>query len=162
MAAPEIIIGTSGGNKTLTEVYVGTSGGNKLVTEVWVGTASGNKQVYASGTPADLTPNAVDWANISSGSSPAANANQTINGCNQPITISAVNSGTSLLSYSLDSGSYTSYTGPFSVDAVTGQTLNWQIAAAGVGEETGGITVINDSDSGVTLDTFTYSVVGEL
>lgn len=50
MAAPEITLGTSGGNKVLTELYVGTSGGNKQVTEVWVGTSGGNKLVYTSET----------------------------------------------------------------------------------------------------------------
>lgn len=41
-----VTIGTSGGNKAVTEIYIGTSGGNKLVTEGWVGTPGGNKQFW--------------------------------------------------------------------------------------------------------------------
>lgn len=105
----------------------------------------------------DVTPNAVNWANISSASSPAANANQTVNGCSRSITISAANSGSGFLEYRLDSGSYVTYSAPFSVNALAGQTLNWRISAF-AGTVTGTITVTNDSDSSTTLDTFTYDV----
>jgi hypothetical protein len=111
----------------------------------------------AMGAPADVTPNAVNWADISSATSPAANANQTIDGCSTSITISITNSGSGIVEYRLDSGSYVTYTVPFSVDALTGQTLNWQVSAV-AGQVTGTITVINDSDSSTTLDTFTYDV----
>ena len=110
----------------------------------------------------DVTPNAVNWANISSASSPAANANQTVNGCSRSITISAANSGSGILSYRLDSGSSTPYSAPFSVDAAGGQTLNWQVAATLGNTVTGTITVTNDSDSSTTLDTFTYDVTNPL
>lgn len=43
-----ITLGTSSGNKDLSQVWVGTSGGNKQVLEVWVGTSGGNKQVFSS------------------------------------------------------------------------------------------------------------------
>jgi hypothetical protein len=105
----------------------------------------------------DVTPNAVNWANISSASSPAANANQTVNGCSRSITISAANSGSGFLEYRLDSGSYVIYSAPFSVNALAGQTLNWRISAF-AGTVTGTITVTNDSDASTTLDTFTYDV----
>ena len=111
----------------------------------------------AGGVPPDVTPNAVNWANITSASSPAANANQTINGCSQSITISISNTGSGFAQYSLDDGAYVNYTVPFSVDALTGQTLKWQFSSA-IGTVTGTITVINDSDGGATLDTFTYDV----
>ena len=105
----------------------------------------------------DVTPNAVNWTDISSASSPAANANQTVNGCSRSITISAANSGFGFLEYRLDSGSYVTYSAPFSVNALAGQTLNWRISAF-AGTVTGTITVTNDSDASTTLDTFTYDV----
>lgn len=105
----------------------------------------------------DVTPNAVNWANISSATSPAANANQTVDGCSRSITISAANSGSGFLEYRLDSGSYVTYSAPFSVNALAGQTLNWRVSAF-AGTVTGTITVTNDSDSSTTLDTFTYDV----
>jgi hypothetical protein len=40
----DLVIGTSGGNKSVTAAHIGTSGGTKQATEGWVGTASGNKQ----------------------------------------------------------------------------------------------------------------------
>lgn len=51
-------IGTSGGNKVVTQPTIGTSGGNKNATQVWHGTASGNKLVWpiidmATGTQQD-------------------------------------------------------------------------------------------------------------
>lgn len=101
---------------------------------------------------ADVTPNAVNWANVS-GPNPQSNANQTVNGCSGTINISTTNSSIGILYYSLDGAAFTAYSGAFSVDALTGQTLRWQIAGVGSGT----ITVINDSDSGTTLDTFTYT-----
>lgn len=55
-----IDVGTSGGNKTVTNVHVGTAGGNKEAVEVWIGTASGNKLVHAT-SKVTLTASAVDW-----------------------------------------------------------------------------------------------------
>lgn len=148
--ATQITVGTASGNKVLTGVTVGTSSGNKAVTEVWVGTSTGNKLVFGS---ADVTPNAVNWANTST-SDPQSNANQTINGCDTSITISATNSGAGVLQYSLDGAAFVTYSGPFSVNAQTGQTLRWQLSGA----TSGTITVINDSDASTTLDTFTYAL----
>lgn len=104
----------------------------------------------------DVTPNAVNWANVS-GASPQANANQTVDGCSKSITLSATNSGSGALKYSLDGGAFTSYLSPFSVDAAAGQTLRWQVVAA-IGSQSGTVTVKNDSDGGTTLDTFNYTV----
>lgn len=53
-------VGTSGGNKLVTQPTIGTSGGNKNATEVWVGTSGGNKLVFpgfsmAAGTQTDTS-----------------------------------------------------------------------------------------------------------
>lgn len=113
-------------------------------------------------TTVDLTPNAVNWADISSASDSGVNANQTVDGCGASITISVAVSGASptpaIIEYRLDSGSYVTYSTPFSVDAQTGQTLNFRVAGVIPGTNTGTVTVTNDSDSSTTLDTFTYSV----
>lgn len=109
----------------------------------------------------DVTPNAVNWANVS-GASPQANANQTVDGCSRSITISMAKSGTtgtpSVVDYRIASGTYTTYTVPFSIDALAGQTLNWRVSLLAPGAGTGTITVTNDSDGSATLDTFTYNL----
>lgn len=109
----------------------------------------------------DVTPNAVNWAAVS-GVSPQANANQTVDGCTRSITISMAKSGTtgttSIVEYRIASGSYVTYTAPFSIDALAGQTLNWRVQLAAPGAGTGTITVKNDSDASATLDTFTYNL----
>jgi hypothetical protein len=109
-----------------------------------------------SSATADVTPNAVNWADISGTSGPGSvNANQTINGIDTTITISASNSGPGTLLYDLNGAGFVAYTAPFGV--TNGQTLRWQITSD-LGEVNGTITVTNDSDSSTTLDTFTYSV----
>ena len=158
MAAPEIIFGTSGGNRTLTEPYVGTSGGNRLIVEIIVGTASGNKIVF--GTTADVTPNAVNWADIS-GATSGTNANQTINGTSVSITISAeITGGAFNLNYSLAGGGFTAYTAPISVNGLAGQTLRWQASTDPGIPASGTVTIRNDSDGSATLDTFTVTLSG--
>ena len=149
-----VTVGTSGGNKTLTEMHVGTSGGNKQVTEAWVGTASGNKLVYAAGGT-DVTPSAVNWANIGPTSSPGSNANQTISGIDTTISISASLSGPGNLFYDLSGAGFVAYTAPFGV--TNGQTLRWQVTSD-LGNVTGTATITNDSDGSATLDTFAYDV----
>ena len=113
-------------------------------------------------TTVDVTPNAVNWANISSGTASGVNANQTVNGCGTSITLSVAVSGASptppVVEYSLDGGGYVTYSTPFSVDAATGQTLNFRVTGLTPGTNTGTVTVTNDSDGSATLDTFTYSV----
>lgn len=110
----------------------------------------------AIGSLGDVTPNAVNWADLS-GTSPQSNANQTINGCSGSIVLSATNSSSGTLLYSLAGAAFTAYLSPFSVDAAAGQTLRWQVTSA-IGTKVGTVTVTNDTDGGATLDTFTYSV----
>lgn len=42
------IVGTAGGNKSISAIAVGTAGGNKAVSQGWVGTAGGNKLFFSS------------------------------------------------------------------------------------------------------------------
>lgn len=105
----------------------------------------------------DVTPAAVDWADItgSAGGGAQANANQTISGITQPIMIqvdTVVNIGAiGALEYRIDSGSYVVYSVPFQVN--NGQTLNFRVTPNGVGVAT--YTVKNNSAGGTTLDPFT-------
>jgi hypothetical protein len=104
----------------------------------------------------DVTPNAVNWANVS-GVSPQANANQTIDGITSSISISLTGMDVNTLAYyRINSGSYVLYTAPFSVS--NGQTLNFQMQALPATSPSGTITVRNDSSGSATLDTFTYSL----
>jgi len=103
-------------------------------------------------TSADITPDAVNWANIS-GSGSGSNANQTITGITAPITISLSNSGGGFPSYDLNGAGFSVYSGPFVV--TNGQTLRFSVGGS---PASGTITVVNDTDSSTTLDTFTYSL----
>jgi hypothetical protein len=107
----------------------------------------------------DVTPNAVDWGNIS-GATSGTNANQTISGTSGNITISRTYVGAAEISYSLAGAAFTPYTAPFSVNGLAGQTLRWQATTDGGIPASGTVTVRNDSAGGATLDTFTVSLSG--
>lgn len=100
----------------------------------------------------DVTPNAVNWADIS-GATPQSNANQTISGIDATISISLGKTGSGILTYDLNGAGFTAYSGAFNV--TNGQTLRFQLSGAGT---SGTVTVTNDSDGSTTLDTFTYSL----
>ena len=116
-------------------------------------------RIGASGPNVDVTPNAVNWGNIS-GSTSGTNANQTINGTSGSITISASQVGGYDLEYSLDGAAFTAYTAPFSVNGLAGQTLRWQASTDGGIPASGTVTVRNDSDASAVLDTFTVTLSG--
>jgi hypothetical protein len=112
-------------------------------------------------SPADVTPAAVNWANIGPGTSPQDNANQTISGIDTTITLEVnwTGSGASL-SYSIDDGAYTLLAngGQFSVS--NSQTVKFRFTRVASGTSSGTATVTNESDGSTSLDTFTYSVNG--
>ena len=116
------------------------------------------------GSPAggsDVTPDAVNWADIGPGTTPQDNANQTISGIDTTIILEVnfTGSGASLL-YSVDNGTYTLLAsgGQFSVS--NGQTVKFRFTRVASGTSSGTATVTNESDGSTTLDTFTYSVNG--
>ncbi len=115
--------------------------------------------------PADNTPNAVNWADIS-GVSPQGNANQTISGIDSSITLRVewtdVGAISPIVTYNIDDGSPVSLSsgGTFSIN--NNETLNFDITAFGSGQFTSGVfTVYNESDGDAVLDTFTHAVEGE-
>lgn len=84
-------VGTSGGNKDLTEIHIGTSGGNKQVTEGWIGTSGGNKQFYSSSTS---SPVSFDGGGAISFGSGTQNAGITFSSSGN-ITFTSTSSGSS-------------------------------------------------------------------
>ena len=112
-------------------------------------------------TAADVTPNAVNWGNIT-GVLSGTNANQTLNGTSASITISVTKSpifDVGIIEYDLNGAGFVEYTAPFVVDSVTGQTLRFQVSTD-LGAAAATVTVKNDTDGGATLDTFTYNLSG--
>lgn len=106
----------------------------------------------------DVTPDAVDWANIGPGDQPQSNANQTLQNFDGSITLEANYTGSGILSYSLNGGSFTvlGTGGQFSVS--DGDFVRWEASAVAPGTVSGTVTITNESDGSAVLDTFTYNV----
>jgi len=107
---------------------------------------------------ADVTPNAVNWANIGPGNEPQNNANQTIDGIDASIDLEMNRTGSGLVYYSLAGGAFTLLADGATVSVTNGQTLRWQVANAAPGTVSGTVTITNASDGDAPIDTFTYSV----
>lgn len=109
----------------------------------------------------DVTPDAVNWADIGPGDSPQSNADQTLQNFDGTITLEANWTGSGAFGgYSLNGGGYTIIANGGTVDVTDGDTLNWRFTRTVVGTSTGTVTITNESDGSATLDTFTYSVTG--
>jgi hypothetical protein len=107
----------------------------------------------------DVTPAAVNWGNLS-GISPQSNANQTISGINQPITLHfdvTITSGAGTLSYDINDGSAVPFVDNDTVSVSNGQTVSFR-ASDSSGAFEGSVSVKNASDGMVELDSFTFSV----
>lgn len=114
---------------------------------------AGNRTQVVAG---DMTPAAVDWANIS-GSSGATNSAQTISSINQAITLTITYTGSGDIQYSKNGGTYTSISSGGTISVVVSDTLAFK-ANVSSGSASGTVTVTNSSGGSTTLDTFTYSV----
>jgi len=71
---PEMVVGTSGGNKVVLDPWIGTDAGNRQVQEMYVGTPGGNRLVFTRNQPVALTATAVStsridlsWTNVGAG-----------------------------------------------------------------------------------------------
>ena len=93
-----------------------------------------------------------DWANIS-GASPQATTDESLDGFSGSIDVSLAYTGAATAEYRIDSGSWTTYSGAFSVDA--GETVGWRFTF--FGSDSGTATVTNDTAS-QQLDTFTVTL----
>lgn len=111
----------------------------------------------------DVTPTAVNWANISeSTTGTGSNATQTIAAIDAPITLRAswTSSGSTPTLYVYRNGALlaSSSTSPIDFTVSVGQTVNFAVSVPSSGSASGTVTVTNQSDAAATLDTFTYAV----
>jgi len=111
------------------------------------------------GGDGDVPSPTPSWNDVYATNSGATNY-QTISGITVPLTITATDTGGSLLYYSLN-GQYNVYTGGFTVHA--GDVLNWipqntPAERASMTRLTGTVTITNVTDSNTVLDTFSYSL----
>lgn len=118
---------------------------------------------------ADLSPDPVDWANIS-GASPAENANKTLTGFTGPLVVRATLSGVSITGGGPSglqayvngvAGSSVSAANGATVDATVspGQTLRYRATkgVAGSGTNWVGTVSVSVAATGQVIDTFTVN-----
>jgi len=122
--------------------------------------SASTQQRAAAAGPSDVTPDSVNWGNISDViGGQAANSNQTISGIDTTISLKYSRSGDSItLKYRKNSGSYVTLSPGSTFTVSNGDTVNWQGTTTSTSLRSGTITVINESDGDTTLDTFTYSL----
>lgn len=101
----------------------------------------------------DKDPNSVDWANISGANPTQSTTDETLDGFFGSIDVSIAYTGAASVEYRIDSGTWTTYSGAFSVD--TGETVGWRFT--NFGTDSGTATVTNDT-TGKDLDTFTVTL----
>jgi len=109
-------------------------------------------------SPADVTPAAVNWANIGPGNEPQNNANQTISGIDTTINLEMNRTGSGLVYYSKNGGAFTFLANGDTVSVANNDTLRWQVANVAPGTVSGTVTITNASDGDAAIDTFTYNV----
>lgn len=111
------------------------------------------------GSGADPTPDAIAFNNIVSYTFFGATNTVNISGIDQPITLRAawVASGTPIVGYWYVNGALQAYgSSPLEVTVTNGSTVYFAAYQTTTGASTGTVTVTNQSDSGATLDTFTF------
>lgn len=110
--------------------------------------------IAAGGVPATIS---AAWSDITvaSPSTQGANEDRTISFGGGLRNVTCSYAGTQTLGYRIDSGSYVTYSGGFSL--TSGQTLGWRYTASD--NESPAVTV-NVYVAGVLLDTFTVRAIG--
>lgn len=140
--------------QTITAPEVKVSGSWRAITNAYV-RVSGVWQEFFTST--DVTPDAVNWPNVTMG---VSTGDQTFTGINTTIQVSAVKTivgglGDATLSYSKNGAAFAIYTSTISI--VSGDTLAWRVDF--VFDETAGqYTIYNDTDGGAALDSFNYTL----
>lgn len=109
----------------------------------------------ASSGGTDVTPNAINWGNVS-GDISGSNSNQTFGGIDTNITVSWSYSGTGSVTVLGVVNNGSGAGSPVSI--ANGDTLRFSVSSGGAASGT--VTVVNVSDSSTTLDTFTVSMTG--
>ena len=128
----------------------------------------GNTFTYTVAVAADVTPNAVDWSNISNFDVGTADTiNQTINGITSDIdlyyTITSQSGPSVQVSYSINNTTFTVLS-PGATNTITlsnNNTLKWRVVTLGGDNilHSGTINVFNDTDGDASLDSFTYNLL---
>lgn len=120
----------------------------------------------------DVTPAAVNWGNITNSgvnNGQGVNSAQTITGVNSPVTLQAAWTSLNSPPYSARGAWFKNGVlvsaladSPVSVNCVVNDSLYFYMSCSNALEEgnydTGTVTVTNTSDSGATLDTFTFTL----
>lgn len=114
------------------------------------------------GIPPDVTPNAVNWADMSATSDFTVigeNGNQTISGIDINISLRVSWSGTPLTYVSIIVNGSSSFITNGSTKTVSpGDTVRFQAGYGSIGTAIGTFTITNASDGEAVLDTFNYSL----
>jgi len=137
-----------------------TSNLNETDLRTLAGVASGAISIsnFYGKSNADYTPNAVDWANIITIGANGTNANQTITGINQTVTIKVswgnIQGTISLVEYRINSGSYVTINNNGTFTVVNNDTVNFRVSGAASTYNYADFTIKNNSTGDSTLDTF--------
>lgn len=137
-------------------VYGGVQGARRVYSSITAGTFAG------SGGSTDVTPAAVNWANISvtaSGVAAGSNADQTITAINAQITLDISWTGTgATFTYIKNGMAPVSIVSGDDVIMNAGDYLHFACQRTTTGTSSGTVTVTNVTDASTVLDTFTYSL----
>ena len=163
-ASGEISIGGSVTNRSINvelgRAATATSNMNETTLRTLAGVSSGaiSMSNFYGKSNADYTPDAVNWIDIITIGATGTNANQTITGINQTVTIKVswtVTSGTiSTVEYRINSGSYVTINNNGTFTVVNNDTVNFRVGGAAGTFNTADFTIKNNSTSDSTIDTF--------
>lgn len=109
----------------------------------------------------DVTPNAVNWADITSVIGVGSNANQTLAGVSSGILLHfdvTISTGTGTLEYDVNDGTPVAFVDNDTLTWLLGQTLSFTATQSGGIGFTGSVSVKNASAGMVELDSFTFDV----
>lgn len=109
----------------------------------------------------DLTPDAVNWTDMTFVHTGSQNGNtQTISGITAPITLKVIYSdGQYLLNYKVNAGSFTNIiSNSTTITVSNGDTVQFQGVGDGIDTIVDGVTVVNNSTGGNTIDTFNVTI----
>jgi len=133
----------------------GVQGTELVISNVTAGAFSGG------GGGSSVTPATIEWTDISaSGGVPTTGSTntQTISGITSAVVFQVNWTGTATLSYVQNSGAPVSITSGGTLTVSNGDTLAFVASDSTAGTNTGIITVINNTDSGATIDAPAYSL----
>jgi hypothetical protein len=111
----------------------------------------------------DVTPGALNWANITGVAPDGSNANQTISGIDVPIVLHldlTVSAGTGTMKYDKNDGANVAFVDNDTVQVSAGNTLSFTATYGSGAQFSGTVSVKNASDGMTELDSFTFLMTG--